>query len=87
MKKYMRKHQTLEPIEKNVKNTTPLIDENHGTSGPIKTSMNDWRLEIEDDWIRACQEITGSVFQRHKPSLCFSQGCCRRQAETTSDSH
>lgn len=59
MKKYMRKHQTLEPIEEDVINITPLVDENHGTSGPVRTSMNDWRLPIEDDWISACQEVTG----------------------------
>ena len=59
MKEYMRKHQTLEPMGENVINTTPFVGENHGTSGPIRTSFNDWRLPIEDDWIKACQEATG----------------------------
>lgn len=46
MMKYMRKHQTLEPISDTVteRSTMPFVGEYHGTSGPAKTSFNDWRL-------------------------------------------
>ncbi|KAM3414932.1 hypothetical protein BST61_g10072 [Cercospora zeina] len=61
MMKYMRKHQTLEPIDDSVteRSTYPFVGENHGTSGPAKTSFNDWRLPIEDDFIKACDEACG----------------------------
>lgn len=61
VKQYMRKHQTLEPIDDIVteRSTMPFIGENHGTSGPVHTSFNDFRLPIEDDIIKACDEATG----------------------------
>lgn len=37
----------------------PFVKENHGTSGPVRTSFNDSRLAIEDDIIKACEEVTG----------------------------
>ena len=57
----MRKHQTLEPFDDDVteRGTMPFVGENHGTSGPVRTSFNDWRLPIEDDIIKACDEVTG----------------------------
>lgn len=61
MKEYMKKHQTLEPIDDSVtdRDTMPFVGENHGTSGPVRTSFNDWRLPLEDDVIKACDEATG----------------------------
>ncbi|KIW91543.1 uncharacterized protein Z519_07509 [Cladophialophora bantiana CBS 173.52] len=61
MKQYMRKHQTLEPIDERVtdRSTMPFVGENHGTSGPIRTSFNDSRLPIEDDVIKAADYATG----------------------------
>ena len=61
MKEYMKKHQTLEPVSENVaeRTTMPFVGENHGTSGPVKTSFNDSFLPIEDDIIKACDEVTG----------------------------
>ncbi|KAK4616901.1 Dehydrogenase citC [Fulvia fulva] len=58
---YMRKHQTLEPIDDCVtdRSTMPFVGEYHGTSGPARTSFNDWRLPIEDDFIKACDDATG----------------------------
>lgn len=58
---YMRKHQTLEPIADHVtdRSTMPFVGEHHGMSGPARTSFNDWRLPIEDDFIKACDEATG----------------------------
>jgi choline dehydrogenase-like flavoprotein len=40
MKKYMKRHQTLEPISAKVADRTPypFAGENHGSSGPIHTS-------------------------------------------------
>jgi choline dehydrogenase-like flavoprotein len=57
----MRKHQTLEPIDDAIteRSTMPFIGDNHGTSGPVRTSFNEFRLPIEDDVIKACDEATG----------------------------
>ena len=61
MKQYMRKHQTLEPIDPRIteRKTMPFIGENHGTSGPVRTSFNDFRLPLEDDIILAADHATG----------------------------
>ena len=57
----MRKHQTLEPIPDFVvdRATMPFVGENHGTSGPARTSFNHSFLPIEHDFIKACDEVTG----------------------------
>jgi choline dehydrogenase-like flavoprotein len=62
MKPYMRKHQTLEPIEEGFtydRSVFPFVGENHGSSGPVRTSFNPWFLPIENDFIKACDEATG----------------------------
>ncbi|PSK34121.1 Cellobiose dehydrogenase [Elsinoe australis] len=61
MKQYMRKHQTLEPIDPGAKkqDTMPFVGENHGTSGPVRTSFNPTLLDIENDMIKAADEATG----------------------------
>jgi len=61
MKQYMRKHQKLEPIDESVtdRSTMPFVGENHGTSGPIRTSFNPWKLDIEDDIVKACDAASG----------------------------
>ncbi|KAK3621607.1 hypothetical protein LTR56_022714 [Elasticomyces elasticus] len=61
MKQYMRKHQTLEPIEDSVidRSTMPHVGKHHGTSGPVRTSFNTTQMPIEDDFIKACDEVTG----------------------------
>lgn len=61
MKQYMRKHQTLDPIDEKVtdRSTMPFVGENHGTSGPIHTSFNPWKLDIEDDIVKAADQATG----------------------------
>ncbi|RMZ78267.1 hypothetical protein DV737_g3982, partial [Chaetothyriales sp. CBS 132003] len=61
MKKYMLKHQTLEPIDEKVtdRSTKPFVSENHGTSGPIHTSFNPWQLDIEDDIIKSADKAAG----------------------------
>lgn len=57
----MRKHQTLEPIDEAITNrsTMPFVGEHHGTSGPVRTSFNTSLLPLEDDFIKACDEVTG----------------------------
>lgn len=61
MKQYMRKHQTLEPIDEKVvdRATMPFVGENHGTSGPVRTSFNGSFLPIEHEFINACDEALG----------------------------
>jgi choline dehydrogenase-like flavoprotein len=61
IKKYMRKHQTLEPIDPAIidRTTIPFVGENHGTDGPVRTSFNDWRMLIDDAVIKACDQVTG----------------------------
>lgn len=62
MKHYMRKHQTIEPVDERVtadRTCMPCVAENHGTSGPIHTSFNDFRLPIEDDVIQAAEQAAG----------------------------
>jgi choline dehydrogenase-like flavoprotein len=37
----------------------PLSSEFHGTSGPIHTGFNDCIMSVENDFIKACEEVTG----------------------------
>ena len=37
----------------------PFVAENHGTSGPVRTSFNPSKMPIEDDIIKACEEVSG----------------------------
>lgn len=57
----MKKHQTLEPIDKSVTDraTMPYIGEHHGTTGPVRTSFNDFPLPITDDIIKVCDAVSG----------------------------
>ncbi|KAJ5995543.1 hypothetical protein N7481_002520 [Penicillium waksmanii] len=61
MQLYMRKHQTLEPVDPSIKDTStmPFVGEFHGTSGPVRTSFNDSLIPVETDIIKACDEVTG----------------------------
>ncbi|KAL3456964.1 hypothetical protein BJX64DRAFT_29240 [Aspergillus heterothallicus] len=60
MQQYMRKHQTLEPIDPAAQDTAaPCIAEFHGTSGPIHTTFNPAQLPIETDFVKAAGELTG----------------------------
>ncbi|CAD0099809.1 unnamed protein product [Aureobasidium mustum] len=51
LKHYMRKHETLEPIDESILDQTdyPHIGEHHGTNGPVHTSFNESSLPI-DPW-------------------------------------
>lgn len=61
LNEYMRKSQTLEPIDDSVieRATMPFVGSNHGTSGPIRTSFNATYLPMEHDFIKACDEVCG----------------------------
>ncbi|CAG8885924.1 unnamed protein product [Penicillium egyptiacum] len=61
MQQYMRKHQTLEPLDPSItdRSTMPLVGEFHGTSGPIRTGFNDSIMPVENDIIKACEEVAG----------------------------
>ncbi|KAI7541050.1 GMC oxidoreductase [Hortaea werneckii] len=61
MNPYMRKHQTLEPIDPSIvdRSTMPFVGEHHGTSGPVRTSFNDAIVPLENEIIKACDEVTG----------------------------
>lgn len=61
LKHYMRKHETLEPIDESILDQTdyPHIGEQHGTSGPVHTSFNENSLPISDIVIKACDEAAG----------------------------
>jgi choline dehydrogenase-like flavoprotein len=61
MTKYMRKHQTLEPIPDSVtdRSTMPYVGEHHGNEGPVRTSFNDFQLPIEANIIKGCDEVSG----------------------------
>lgn len=37
----------------------PLVGEFHGTSGPIRSGFNDTLIPIENDIIKACEDVTG----------------------------
>ncbi|KAL5333722.1 GMC oxidoreductase-domain-containing protein [Aspergillus crustosus] len=59
MRPYMRKHQTLAAINPTAINaSSPVIDHQHGTTGPIHTSFNDSNLPIQDDVIKTAAAIT-----------------------------
>ncbi|KAJ5363131.1 hypothetical protein N7541_003975 [Penicillium brevicompactum] len=61
MQQYMRKHQTLEPIDPKItdRSTMPFVGGFHGTSGPVRTGFNDTIMPVENDIIKACEEVTG----------------------------
>jgi choline dehydrogenase-like flavoprotein len=62
MRNYMRKHQTLEPVESAVTDHSSLhfVEANHGTSGPVHTSFNDIEASpLEVAFLRGLEEAAG----------------------------
>lgn len=61
MKQYMRKHETLEPIDEAITDhvAMPFVGKFHGTDGPIHTSFNPYKFDIEDDVIKAADHAAG----------------------------
>ena len=75
MDHYMRKHQTLDPIDEHVAHRTTMrfVAKNHGTSGPVHTSFNDSLLPIEDNFQRGFDQVTGIVRKPMDPYV--SENC------------
>lgn len=63
----MRKHQTLEQTDKRIIDPTSFIEENHGTSGPIHTSLSPWKLGLEYDVVKAASNVAGYATQPSDP--------------------
>ncbi|KAI5247817.1 alcohol oxidase [Aureobasidium subglaciale] len=61
LKPYMRKHQTLDPLDESISDHTdyPHVGKNHGTRGPVHTSFNDSSFPINDLAIKAMDEVAG----------------------------
>jgi choline dehydrogenase-like flavoprotein len=62
MKNYMRKHQTLEPVDSVVTDRSSLhfVEANHGTSGPVRTSFNDIEASpLDVAFLRGLEEAAG----------------------------
>jgi choline dehydrogenase-like flavoprotein len=62
MKTYMRKHQTLEPVDAAIADRSSLhfVEDNHGTSGPVHTSFNDTPITpLELAVVRGLNETAG----------------------------
>ena len=78
MNQYMRKHQTLDPVDEAVvhRSAIPYVDKNHGTSGPVHTSFNDSFLPIEDDFQKAFDEVTGIDKKPVDPYVKHYGQCC-----------
>lgn len=49
------------------RSTFPLVAEFHGTSGPVRTSFNDGKLPIEDELIRAADDVTNLTKKPRDP--------------------
>ena len=60
---YFRKHQTLDLPRRDITGVEHMphkqVDEVHGMDGPIHTSFNDYRMPMEEEFIKACYEATG----------------------------
>lgn len=61
MKKYMMKHQTIEPLDQEVRDSSlyPFVKTNHGCDGPIRTSFSSLVSPMEEAGLRAAEEVIG----------------------------
>lgn len=57
---YFRKYQILD-CERNLEDDAFQLfqKEFHGEDGPIPTSFNNWRIPVENNFIRACENVSG----------------------------
>lgn len=69
MMHYMRKHQSLEPLSKEIKDKTsyPFIASNHGTEGPIKTSFSESVSPLDEALLAAAEEVAANVSKPTDP--------------------
>lgn len=60
MRKYFRKHETLEPYDDSIadRRYTPAVQEYHGHDGPIHTRFNSSFMPVEHDFLNACHEAS-----------------------------
>lgn len=57
---YFRKHETLDDEIKDKDRAFQLFQrEAHGQNGPIHTSFNHWRIPVENNFIEACEDVSG----------------------------
>lgn len=60
---YFQKHQTIDLPDDKIKGSDPQlmphanVSKYHGTKGPIHTSFNDFRMPVEEDFIKACYTV------------------------------
>ncbi|KAI0004689.1 aryl-alcohol dehydrogenase [Xylariaceae sp. FL0662B] len=61
LNKYFMKHETMDPIPPETldRSTFPFVADYHGTSGPIHTSFNEQKTELEDAACGALKEAAG----------------------------
>lgn len=70
MAPYFAKHETLAYTEKRPKENIPFqpfSQDAHGSTGPVQTSFNNWRLPLENSWIQSCEEISGLQTRPENP--------------------
>lgn len=57
---YFKKHETLDDDRKAEDEAFQLfMEEFHGENGPIHTSFNNWRIPVENNFIEACEDVSG----------------------------
>lgn len=68
MAPYFRKHQTLDGERKSEDEAfMPFQKKFHGKGGPIHTSFNNWRIPVENDFVRACEDASGIQMRPNDP--------------------
>jgi choline dehydrogenase-like flavoprotein len=62
---FFKKHQTLDPNTSNLLDPTFMPDAGkekyHGSKGPIHTSFNNYYMPLEEDFVKAAYETTGTT--------------------------
>ncbi|KAI1338705.1 aryl-alcohol dehydrogenase [Xylariaceae sp. FL0016] len=61
LNRYFMKHETMDPIPPETvdRSTFPFVADYHGTDGPIHTSFNEQKTELEDAICSSMKEISG----------------------------
>lgn len=66
---YMRKHRSLEPLSKEIKDKTsyPFIESNHGTEGPIRTTFSESVNTLDEALLAAAEEVVNNTTKPADP--------------------
>ena len=67
---YFIKHESLGGTELRTEQDKPFMpfgQTSHGQSGPLKTSFNQWRCPLENNWIQGCEEVAGLSSRPESP--------------------